>query len=63
MMTSGHILEFTEKISIPHAKALLRTTKAVILKDIYDPTEINKCGKKYSKAEQDIYIKLEDHDR
>lgn len=57
MMTSGHILEFTEKISIPHAKALLRTTKAVILKDIYDPTEINKCGKKYSKAEQDIYIK------
>ena len=56
MMTSAHILDFNEKISIPHAKALLRISKDDFLKAIYDPAENDKGGKKYSKAEQDIYV-------
>lgn len=56
MTTSAHKLEFTEKISIPHAKALLSISKDDFLKAIYNPVENDKAGKKFSKAEQDIYV-------
>ena len=57
MTTCEHILTFTEKISIPHAKALLRLSKAEFIRAVYDPTEPDQLGKKYSQAEQDNYIK------
>ncbi len=57
MTTNDYKLEFTERISIPHAKALLRLSKAEFIRAVYDPTEPDKLGKKKTDAEMNIYIK------
>ena len=57
MTNNDYKLEFSERISIPHAKALLRLSKAEFIRAVYDPTETDQFGKKYSQAEQDNYIK------
>ncbi len=57
MTTCEHILTFTEKVSVPHAKALLRLSKAEFIRAVYDSTEPDKFGKKKTDAEMTTYIK------
>ena len=57
MTNNEHKLTFNEKISIPHAKALLRLSKSEFIRSVYDSTEPDKFGKKKTDAEMNTYIK------
>ncbi len=57
MTTTDHRLVFTETVSVPHAKALLRLSKDEFIKAMYDPTEKDQKDQTFSQVEQDIYIK------
>ena len=51
------ILEFTEQVNIKNARKILSLSNETIINEIYDSSETNQHGIKYTATERDDYIK------